>query len=215
MSRRMAAVIAAIVTGGILIFINLIVQAIQPPDSTAALAGSNPVATPVTQTVVPQDVSQNNSSAPAPQTGSTVYSIPADQAVAIALNSMRGAKLIHAPELVNYQGQVAYEVQLDRGTVYVDANSGRVLTASNPNGPITLDQAIQAASAYSGGGTATRYRLERENGRAVYRIQFSTGRTVYVDMNTGQVVGTSNNRSDDYGNRNEQNNNNEHTNDDD
>jgi hypothetical protein len=39
----------------------------------------------------------------------------------------RGAILTGAPDLVSFQGVVAYEVLLDRGTVYVEANSGQIL----------------------------------------------------------------------------------------
>ncbi len=45
----------------------------------------------------------------------------------IALAGAAGATLTTAPELVLYQDTVAYEVLLDWGAVYVDANSGAVL----------------------------------------------------------------------------------------
>jgi hypothetical protein len=34
---------------------------------------------------------------------------------------------MRTPELVSFQGAVAYEVVLDRGTLYVHANSGQIL----------------------------------------------------------------------------------------
>jgi uncharacterized membrane protein YkoI len=55
------------------------------------------------------------------------YAVSADMAVTIALNAAAGATLTRQPELVDFQGTVAYEVLLDRGAVYVDANGGQVL----------------------------------------------------------------------------------------
>ena len=53
-----------------------------------------------------------------------------DQAAAVAMGIAPNATLIRAPELVNFQGTVAYEVGLNQGNVYVDANSGKVLLNS-------------------------------------------------------------------------------------
>jgi uncharacterized membrane protein YkoI len=55
------------------------------------------------------------------------YPVAPDIAAAIALNNAPGAVLLATPELVDFQGVVAYEVRLDRGLVYVDANNGQVL----------------------------------------------------------------------------------------
>lgn len=55
------------------------------------------------------------------------YPISPDAAAGIALGAAPGATLTRAPELVSFQGMVAYEVVLDRGTVYVDANNGQLL----------------------------------------------------------------------------------------
>jgi uncharacterized membrane protein YkoI len=65
--------------------------------------------------------------APAPQPSAPTYAVSPDIAMAIALNSAPGATLTRQPELVDFQGIIAYEVLLDRGAVYVDANSGQVL----------------------------------------------------------------------------------------
>lgn len=50
------------------------------------------------------------------------------QAARIAQTTAPRARLSGTPELVNYNGTLAYEVVLDRGTIYVDANNGTVLT---------------------------------------------------------------------------------------
>ncbi|MBI3244722.1 MAG: PepSY domain-containing protein [Chloroflexi bacterium] len=60
-----------------------------------------------------------------PQT--PTYAVWPDMAASIALNATPGTTVIRMPELVNFQGAVAYEVTLDRGKVYVDANNGNVL----------------------------------------------------------------------------------------
>lgn len=46
---------------------------------------------------------------------------------AAALAAVPGARLLGTPELVWFRGQAAYEASLDRGTVYVDAHSRRIL----------------------------------------------------------------------------------------
>ena len=50
-----------------------------------------------------------------------------EQATNLALQIAPGAVLLNAPELVNYQGAMAYKVSLNTGLVYIDANSGQVL----------------------------------------------------------------------------------------
>jgi uncharacterized membrane protein YkoI len=64
---------------------------------------------------------------PAPVPPAPAYAISADAASRLALSAAPGATLSRAPELVSFQGVVAYEVLLDRGAVYVDANSGQIL----------------------------------------------------------------------------------------
>ena len=60
------------------------------------------------------------------QTAAT-YAVSPDMAISTALTVTPGTVLLREPELVNFQGMVAYEVTLDRGQVYVDANNGQVL----------------------------------------------------------------------------------------
>ncbi len=56
--------------------------------------------------------------------------ITADQAAQVANRLIPGASLARTPELVNYQGTLAFQVITNRGTVYVDANTAQVI-ASN------------------------------------------------------------------------------------
>ncbi|GMV19169.1 MAG: hypothetical protein HS104_20675 [Polyangiaceae bacterium] len=53
--------------------------------------------------------------------------IDANAAAAAAYRRAPGARLSRPPELVSYRGLPAYEVVLDRGTVYVDASTSEVL----------------------------------------------------------------------------------------
>ncbi|MBK9714018.1 MAG: PepSY domain-containing protein [Kouleothrix sp.] len=79
------------------------------------------------------DQASQSPSAPASQ----AYAVSRDIAVAIGQAAAPGAALAKPPELVDFQGVVAYEVVLDRGSVYVDANTGQVLyngAAAAPSG---------------------------------------------------------------------------------
>ena len=70
--------------------------------------------------------------------------ISANQAATIALAAAPGTALASTPEMVNYQGVVAYEMLLDRGAVYIDATSGQVLANSVAvvaQAPATSEQA--------------------------------------------------------------------------
>jgi len=66
---------------------------------------------------------------------------PQDALMVVATLAPR-AKLLSLPELVNYQGTVAYEVKLDAGVVYVDANTGTVLY----NGTAQVQTSVQTRS---------------------------------------------------------------------
>lgn len=55
------------------------------------------------------------------------YPVSADLAAGLALNLAPGARLAGWPSLVDFQGTVAYEIILDRGPIYIDATTGRLL----------------------------------------------------------------------------------------
>lgn len=63
------------------------------------------------------------------QSADNGYPVTPEQATQAAQALLPGAQLLVAPELVDAQGVVAYEVRLDQGTLYVDASSGAVLNA--------------------------------------------------------------------------------------
>lgn len=78
------------------------------------------------QALAEQLAQQQAQPQPQAQTAAT-YPVSPDMAASTALTVAPGTMLIREPELVNFQGAVAYEVTLDRGQVYVDANNGQVL----------------------------------------------------------------------------------------
>ena len=65
--------------------------------------------------------------APAQANQQPKYNLSADQAAALALKAEKGAMLVKTPELISFKGTAAFEVTLDRGVVYIDANTGEVL----------------------------------------------------------------------------------------
>ena len=83
--------------------------------------------------------------APAPaaaQSAAPQITLSPDAARDIAVQAANFATMIRAPELVRFEGKVAYEVGFTRGVIYVDANTGAVLyngtvggSGSQPNLP--------------------------------------------------------------------------------
>ena len=66
--------------------------------------------------------------------------ISAESALYTAIAATNNATMIRAPELVRFEGQVAYEIGFTRGVVYVDANTGAVLyngTQGHGGGKVT------------------------------------------------------------------------------
>ena len=143
------------------------------------------------------------------------FAVSPEQAVVLAQAVVPGAVAIGAPEIVDFDGAAAYAVVFERGMVYIDANSGRIVhnetaaspppdssssetngappPASAPDSPptparITAGQAAAAARAYVGGGTVMRVRLEEEHGQLVYDVRFTDNSRVYVDPVSGRVI---------------------------
>ncbi|NTW01761.1 MAG: peptidase [Oscillochloris sp.] len=137
-------------------------------------------------------VSSNTAVTAVPASAATTYAVSSEQARDIALSAAAAnAKLIKAPELVSYHDKPAYAVVLDTGTVYVDAQSGKILvdeTTTATTQLISQDQAIQVAQAYLGGGTVKSVSLRDEKGAQTYQVQFSDDSKVYVNARSGKVV---------------------------
>lgn len=181
-----------------------------------------PAQQPIAQVPAAQPVSQapaQPTQAPAERSNVPQYAISPEQAGQLALAAAPGASLLATPELVNYAGTPAYEARLDRGMVYIDANTGAVLAntavapptqapaPTNAPAPTTIspDAAASAAVAYLGGGTVVKVELEEEHGALVYEVRFANDSRVYVDAYSGSVVyakvesGSNDDANDDHG----------------
>lgn len=113
MSQRSALLAAAGITAFVLVLIGGLVAraALASPPSPSPSAPSVLAPDPTAATVPVSDE----------------YPVTARLAGAIAGNVAPGSRLLTTPELVDYQGSVAYEVATDRGLIYVDATTGQVL----------------------------------------------------------------------------------------
>jgi uncharacterized membrane protein YkoI len=144
MSQRTGLIIAVILTAFVLVIggaiVGRITQPVKSPAVTEAVQQSAAVQQLMERESAYQDLArqanerlqqaytklQVQSQAQA-TTISPVYVFSAEQAADIALQMAPGAVLLGIPELVNFQGVMAYQVTLNAGIVYIDANSGQVL----------------------------------------------------------------------------------------
>ena len=90
-------------------FGGVIAVSTQSPNADNVLSVANPV-------------TQSQSTQP-----SSLATLSAAQATALAKQDTPDAILQATPELINYNGTAAYEVLLDSGTTYIDANLGAIL----------------------------------------------------------------------------------------
>lgn len=84
-------------------------------------------------------------------------------------------------------------MQLDHGSVYIDAAQGTVLANSAVAAAVTgatigEAAAIAAATSYLGGGSVRSVELEHERDILVYEVKFTDGSSVYIDAGNGQVA---------------------------
>ncbi len=116
--------------------------------------------------------------------------IPVEAAQQAALAVAQDASLVKAPELVDFEGKVAYEVGFDKGNVYVDADSGEVLmngTAPQQPHEITQEEAVKIAQDYMGLTDIYLVDMVTINGQQLWRVIFNAGHFVYMDT-TGQIT---------------------------
>lgn len=84
---------------------------------------------------------------PAPSAPSSPYALSVEQAQDIALSLAPGARLTKTPEVVSYQGASAYEVVLNVGTLYINAQTGAILgTKAAASAPATNTAASAPAT---------------------------------------------------------------------
>ena len=98
-------------------FGGVIALSTQSPNADSSLSMLNPIS----QTDIDL-VTQSQSTQP-----SSLATLSAAQATALAKQDTPDAILQAFPELINYNGTAAYEVLLDSGATYIDANLGSIL----------------------------------------------------------------------------------------
>ena len=110
--------------------------------------------------------------------------ISADEAATIAQDAaMEGYTLSGAAELVDYEGQLAYEVPFNDGLIYIDAVSGDVLfngTIVYAPTQISASDAAYIASDYMKRQDVVNVRLAVLKGQEVYRVAFPGNNLVFV-----------------------------------
>lgn len=99
-------------------FGGVIALSTQSPNADNVLS----VANPISQSTDITPVTQSQSTQP-----SSLATLSAAQATVLAKKDTPDALLQATPELINYNGTAAYEVLLDSGTTYIDANLGAIL----------------------------------------------------------------------------------------
>ena len=129
MNQKVTIILSTIVTTFSLVLLGGVVGRVSSP--VAAISPDTSVSTeqaPAQKAnYAPQyEVVPAQAPAQVPAQASTV-AITSDQAALIALSNAPGASLTKTPELVDFEGSVAYEVMLNNGTLYINANDGQVL----------------------------------------------------------------------------------------
>jgi hypothetical protein len=117
--------------------------------------------------------------------------LSADEAQQIALDNVASSGVLDGdPELVDFEGAMAYEVPFKQGNVYVDAESGEVLfngTIAQVPAQISGEEAARVAANYLDRTDVYKVEMVSLNGDSVYKVKFNSGDVAFVN-NTGQLV---------------------------
>lgn len=113
-------------------FGGVIALSVQSPSADDALSAADVMSQNTDITSVSSDLSSfkavaNPLTQPPSANPSPLAALTATQATALAQQDAPNSVLQGSPELVNYNGTVAYEVLLDSGATYIDASVGTVL----------------------------------------------------------------------------------------
>ena len=119
-------------------FGGVIALSVQSPSADDALSAANAMSQNTDITSISSDLSSFKAVAnPLTQSPfanpSPLAALTATQATALAQQDAPNSVLQASPELVNYNGTVAYEVLLDSGATYIDASVGTVLNTVATN----------------------------------------------------------------------------------
>ena len=113
-------------------FGGVIALSVQSPSADDALSAADVMSQNTDITSISSDLSSfkavaNPLTQPPSANPSPLAALTATQATALAQQDAPNSVLQGSPELVNYNGTVAYEVLLDSGATYIDASVGTVL----------------------------------------------------------------------------------------
>ncbi len=129
-------------------------------------------------------------------TTSTATSAPAaisvkvstDEAAKLAQNAADpGQALQKQPDLVRFEGKAAYEAVFEKGSIYIDAESGEVLFNGTVPQEITADQAVKIAADYLKNQNILQVDEIPFRGAQIYRVIFKNGTMAYLTK-TGQIT---------------------------
>lgn len=127
---------------------------------------------------------QNTSAVAAPLNAA----ISAEKAGQIAEDAAGlGQVLAKTPELVSFEGKTAYEAVFEKGSIYVDAQSGEVLFNGTVPQKITANKAVQVAEEYLKNTDFLQVDQITFRNAPLYRVIFKDGTMVYMDL-TGQIT---------------------------
>ncbi len=114
-----------------------------------------------------------------------------EQAIQIAEGAAAfGATYLGNPELVSFEGAVAYEVPYQEGNIYIAADTGEVLfngTLVLAPSRINAEDAAQIASNYLNNPRVTNVKMTYLNGELVWAVGFKNGDVVFVS-DTGELL---------------------------
>ncbi|MFL7814113.1 MAG: PepSY domain-containing protein [Anaerolineales bacterium] len=139
MNQKLTIVLAASITAFVLILTGAIISwSTQPASAAGAAQVADVYAQRETEyqsrleeanAALEQAYAQQSASvqAQADSAASLQAAVTPEQALQVAALRAPTAQLLKSPELVLFQGTLAYEVSLDKGMIYVDANTGALL----------------------------------------------------------------------------------------
>jgi uncharacterized membrane protein YkoI len=117
--------------------------------------------------------------------------ISTDEALQIALDTVISSAVLDGePELVDFEGAVAYEVPFKQGNLYIDAATGEVLfngTIALAPAQISGEEAARIAANYLDRTDVYKVEMVSLNGNSVYKVKFNSGDVAFVNT-TGQIV---------------------------
>ncbi len=120
--------------------------------------------------------------------GTANVAISVDKAEQIAGQAVDPTQTIQKKtELVNFQGKTAYDVEFQKGAVYIDAQTGDILFNGTVPQQIDAKMAVKIASDYLQNSDVLQVDKITFRGAPLFRVIFKSGVMVYLDM-TGQIT---------------------------